>query len=227
MISHAVEILLFIASTGVYFNERFRQNRLAVGLAGIIALLSVYYLGKAILDDLGYLRHSKEQSRTNQQEPTTPAPLPAPSTHSSPFPPIEKTKPPTPVEADEIFWLTIRDSAAPGLFEEFIRRFPSSPHLGEARARLALIKSTPPIPPIAAPVPQLPSQPAILCENVFGMTLGDEEKVARAQTSASRCFAEGRIGVGCQNLQSAISATRSSSTQRVLSSLYERNCIIR
>jgi hypothetical protein len=38
--------------------------------------------------------------------------------------------------ADEIFWLSIRESSAPGLFEEFLRKFPNSSHAQEARAKL-------------------------------------------------------------------------------------------
>jgi formylglycine-generating enzyme required for sulfatase activity len=42
--------------------------------------------------------------------------------------------------SDEVFWSTIRDSSAPALFEEFLRKFPQSARAGEARARLEEIK---------------------------------------------------------------------------------------
>jgi uncharacterized caspase-like protein len=38
--------------------------------------------------------------------------------------------------ADEIFWLAIRDSKVSALFEEFLRKFPSSQRVPEARAQL-------------------------------------------------------------------------------------------
>jgi hypothetical protein len=43
--------------------------------------------------------------------------------------------------ADEIFWLTIKDSRATGLFEEFLKDFPSSSHAAEASNRLQLLKN--------------------------------------------------------------------------------------
>jgi hypothetical protein len=58
---------------------------------------------------------------------------------------------PAVLPADEIFWLTIKDAAAPGLFQEFIRNFPASSHIVEARARLEQIKGA---------LPPLPSQEA-------------------------------------------------------------------
>ena len=41
---------------------------------------------------------------------------------------------------DEIFWLTIKDSSVPALFDEFLSKFPSSAHAVEARARLEKLK---------------------------------------------------------------------------------------
>lgn len=38
--------------------------------------------------------------------------------------------------ADEVFWLTIREARTIGLFEEFLKKFPNSPHAREARAKL-------------------------------------------------------------------------------------------
>ena len=57
---------------------------------------------------------------------------------------------PTP---DELLWSTIRDSSAPALFEEFVRRFPQSSRAAEARRRLEEIRlaqtaaATPPVRP--------------------------------------------------------------------------------
>lgn len=44
--------------------------------------------------------------------------------------------PSVPFSADEIFWLSIKDSSVPALFEEFLVKFPASPRLKEARAKL-------------------------------------------------------------------------------------------
>ena len=43
--------------------------------------------------------------------------------------------------ADEIFWLTIKDSSAPALYEEFLRKFPASGHVKEAQAKLQALKT--------------------------------------------------------------------------------------
>ena len=63
------------------------------------------------------------------------------------FPDLDQTKPQV-VPADEIFWLTIRDSQAPALFEEFISKFPASKYVSYARARLAQINDAIPTQPI-------------------------------------------------------------------------------
>jgi hypothetical protein len=42
----------------------------------------------------------------------------------------------TTLKADEIFWLSIRDSTAPALFEEFLRKFPKSKYAPEASVRI-------------------------------------------------------------------------------------------
>jgi hypothetical protein len=50
--------------------------------------------------------------------------------------------PPTPVlMADEVFWLTIKDSVVAGVFEEFLKKFPTSRYATEARQRLAQLKA--------------------------------------------------------------------------------------
>jgi hypothetical protein len=45
--------------------------------------------------------------------------------------------------ADEVFWLSIKDSRAPALFGEFLKKFPDSPYAQEARARWEQLKSSP------------------------------------------------------------------------------------
>jgi hypothetical protein len=62
----------------------------------------------------------------NAPRDTANAPLHAPAT----------SKPAATLAADEVFWLTIKDSRAPGLFDEFLKKFPDSPHAQEAHAKL-------------------------------------------------------------------------------------------
>ena len=51
---------------------------------------------------------------------------------------------PAPVVAapsgDEVLWGAIKDSSVAALFEEFVRKFPTSPHAAEAKARAAELK---------------------------------------------------------------------------------------
>jgi hypothetical protein len=58
--------------------------------------------------------------------------------------------------ADEIFWLTIKDSSAPALFEEFLRKFPASPHAKQAQAKLQELKTTAAERPTAQPPAIMP-----------------------------------------------------------------------
>jgi uncharacterized caspase-like protein len=44
--------------------------------------------------------------------------------------------------ADEIFWLTIKDSNVAALFDEFLQKFPASTHSADARKRLQELKRT-------------------------------------------------------------------------------------
>ena len=46
----------------------------------------------------------------------------------------------TGLTADEAFWLAIRDSEAPALFEEFLKKFPTSAHVKEAHTQIEQIK---------------------------------------------------------------------------------------
>jgi formylglycine-generating enzyme required for sulfatase activity len=45
-----VMLAVFVLSSGLFFNERFRENYLAVGLAGLIALLSSYFVFETLWD---------------------------------------------------------------------------------------------------------------------------------------------------------------------------------
>lgn len=55
--------------------------------------------------------------------------------------------------ADEVFWLTIRESRTTGLFEEFLKKFPNSPHAQEARTKLDELQKVPSSLPLQ---PQMP-----------------------------------------------------------------------
>jgi hypothetical protein len=45
-----VAALLFVGSSGLFFNERFRKNRVLIAGAGIIALVSTYFLTVEIVN---------------------------------------------------------------------------------------------------------------------------------------------------------------------------------
>ena len=70
-----------------------------------------------------------------------------------------------PLAADEVFWLTIKDSRISVLFEEFLKGFPASPHAAEAAAKLKELKGNQVavvVPPAPSPVPPRPDvQPAV------------------------------------------------------------------
>ena len=59
------------------------------------------------------------------------APLPAPAAKT----------PSAALAPDDAFWLAIKDSRAPGLFEEFLKKFPESPHAQDARIKLQALQA--------------------------------------------------------------------------------------
>ena len=79
-----------------------------------------------------------------------------------PAPPPVAAPPPAP-SSDEVLWSVIKDSSVVASFEEFRRRFPTSPHAAEALARIEQLKKSqvavvappvpPAVPPAAAPKP--------------------------------------------------------------------------
>ncbi len=62
--------------------------------------------------------------------------------------------PPATLTPDEVFWLSIKDSRAPGLYEEFLKKFPGSPHTQEARAKLETLQKV--LAPAAQQRPPMP-----------------------------------------------------------------------
>lgn len=71
-----VAALLFVASTGVFFSDRFRTNRLAVLLAGAIAVASTFYLFRDSLFELNSNSRPPAQQTTPAVSP--PEKLPEP-----------------------------------------------------------------------------------------------------------------------------------------------------
>jgi hypothetical protein len=66
--------LIFVASSGLLFNKRFRDNGFLLAVAGIIALVATYYLTRAIAEDV--LRNSATRQAATQLAPTqTVAPI--------------------------------------------------------------------------------------------------------------------------------------------------------
>jgi hypothetical protein len=66
------------------------------------------------------------------------------------------TAPSVTLSADEIFWLTIKNSKVSELFEEFLAKYPTSPHVAEARAKLQQLKN---VPAPQQPFEQQPTMP--------------------------------------------------------------------
>lgn len=73
-----------------------------------------------------------------------------------------------PLAADEVFWLTIKDSRVAVLFEEFIKNFPASPHAVEGAARLKELKESQSAAVVRQSQPSLPD-PEILPKPAVGI----------------------------------------------------------
>lgn len=68
--------VLFIASSGLLFNERFRRNRYLVGLAAIIGLVSTYFLTEQLIDRM-LTQRMEQQTASNPNSRSTPPAGPA------------------------------------------------------------------------------------------------------------------------------------------------------
>lgn len=85
---------------------------------------------------------------------------------------------------DEQFWQAIRTSNVPGLYEEFLSRYPKSPLIAEARARLVDLNKEQAV-PAASPGPAAPANAGggeaaqtITPSKVRPFTTADRERVA-------------------------------------------------
>ncbi len=67
-----VAACFFVASSGLFFNERFRNSRLLVLCAGLIALVSTYFLTEELIDRAISRRLASESEQPAQQQPALP-----------------------------------------------------------------------------------------------------------------------------------------------------------
>lgn len=144
-----IEGLLFILSTGVFYIE-YRKNSLAVFVAGLFAVASSISL---LVSSIDFFKSPTAILATS---------APIASIHGP--------------AADEIFWLSIRDTSVAAFYDEFLRKFPSSTHATEARMRVEELKKIPadvvatPVPYVAAPGPST--------DEVFWLSIKDSEVIA-------------------------------------------------
>lgn len=84
MLRVAIEFLLFVSSAGVFFNEGFRKNALAVFGAGIIAIGSTVSLFLSVNE---LLKHIQQPKMTQEATtPLTPGPPPTKAPPANPGP---------------------------------------------------------------------------------------------------------------------------------------------
>ena len=107
----------FVVTGGYLFREQFEKNPVLSFVVCLLLLAGTIQTIEWIAGKIGTA--SAVSSPTGRPQSPQPAPV--------------AVSPP----ADEIFWLSIKDSAVAGLFEEFVQRFPRSTYVGEARARIA------------------------------------------------------------------------------------------
>jgi hypothetical protein len=110
--------ILFIVTGGLLF-PYYRKNNLALAIACSLLAGGSWLTGKEFYEWI--MRQTAEQHRLTTNNPV--------------------------LTADEIFWLTIKDSAASGLFEEFLTKYPKSNHVAEARERIEGLRKRAPTPP--------------------------------------------------------------------------------
>ena len=80
-----------------------------------------------------------------------------PSENHAPAPSVTSSE-------DEIFWLTIKDSKEPALFQEFLAKYPGSSHVAEAQEKLQQLKKIPSQQP-NMPMQARPRAPMMMQQN--------------------------------------------------------------
>lgn len=141
MFRMAIEFVMFVLSTGVLFSDECRKYRLAVLVAGLIAVASTISFLESVFD------FGKSRSTPISTTSVPSASIPEPDRNRAKLKKnsgevtvaVPRAPAPGPT-ADEIFWLSIKDSEAIALFEEFKRRYPASKHAAEASLRIEELK---------------------------------------------------------------------------------------
>ncbi|MEA2861131.1 MAG: hypothetical protein QOC72_3170 [Methylobacteriaceae bacterium] len=152
-----LELFFFVASTGIWFAAKFQGSRTAHRIAGLISLVSFVLLIPSVWE---FVRR-----------------------FTAPFPGGVVDPAPAPQPADEVFWQAIKDQDVVTLFEEFIRKFPASSHVAQARGRIDMLRGVqnPPLPtqserppPASAPV----ASPTLPPDEAFWLSIRDTTAIA-------------------------------------------------
>ncbi|MEZ6028926.1 MAG: OmpA family protein [Hyphomonadaceae bacterium] len=107
-----VYALLFVCSSGLLFNERFRKNWALVGISGLIALVSTYLLTMQIIDSMVSARVASASD--------------APDNNID----------------DQIAWRLARSQDTLESYGRYVEDFPNGKFISEARQRLAAVSRT-------------------------------------------------------------------------------------
>lgn len=68
-----IELLLFVLSSGLFFQEQFRHQKIAILLAGCVALVSSYFLIEELVRRIVLQNMQANRTETNQPVSVTPA----------------------------------------------------------------------------------------------------------------------------------------------------------
>ncbi len=72
-----IPALIFVLSSGLLFNKRFRENQVLVGVAGLIALVASYFLFEEVMNRV-VKSHLEKQAEASKPAPAPPVPIPVP-----------------------------------------------------------------------------------------------------------------------------------------------------
>lgn len=136
-----VWLLLFVVSGGLLFNERYRKNWIAVGLAAAIAITATYYLTEQVVRDV--LRREYARDTVKPLDSTT-------GTQSAT----------DPRSIDLAYWQSISSSGDVALYEQYLQKFPNGEFAGLARSRIKSLRAAAADQPRQQPSPRpVSSQP--------------------------------------------------------------------